>query len=141
MDLRTKMYIAFGSSMKSEKEAFDNAINFIKTVDVKLKSVRLDKYYSESSYVSLFDKDTEVYVIPKKDAALNGSQKWKDTMREFVTDTYQYLKEYYKRENSEAGFSADKKLFGWEIAQKREDRVDSALFCTGLWRNLFNFDR
>ena len=46
MDLRTKMYIAFGSSMKSEKEAFDNAINFIKTVDVKLKSVRLDKYLS-----------------------------------------------------------------------------------------------
>ena len=36
MDLRTKMYIAFGSSMKSEKDAFDNAINFIKTVDVKL---------------------------------------------------------------------------------------------------------
>jgi len=34
-------------------------------------------------------------------------------MREFVTDTFQYLKEYYKRENSEA---ADKKLFGWGIA-------------------------
>jgi Transposase len=140
MDLRTKMYIAFGSSMKSEKEAFDNAINFIKTVDVKLKSVRLDKYYSESRYVSLFDKDTEVYVIPKKYATLNGSQKWKDTMREFVTDTYQYLKEYYKRENSEAGFSADKRLFGWEIAQRREDRIDSALFCTGLWHNLFNLN-
>ena len=97
MDLRTKMYIAFGSSMKSEKEAFDNAINFIKTVDVKLKSVRLDKYYSESSYVSLFDKDTEVYVIPKKDATLNGSQKWKDTMREFVQNTIKYLKQYYQR--------------------------------------------
>jgi Transposase len=140
MDLRTKMYIAFGSSMKSEKEAFDNAMNFLKTVDVKLKSVRLDKYYSESSYVSLFDKDTEVYVMPKKYATLNGSQKWKDTMREFATDTYQYLKEYYKRENSEAGFSADKRLFGWEIAQRREDRVDSALFCTGLLHNLFNLN-
>jgi len=70
----------------------------------KLKSVRLDKYYSESIYVSRFDKDTAVYVIPKRDATLNGSQKWKDTMREFVTDTYQYLKEYYERENSEAGF-------------------------------------
>jgi len=46
--------------MKSKKEAFDNAINFIKTVDVKLKRVRLDKYYSESSCVSLFDKDTAV---------------------------------------------------------------------------------
>ena len=52
-----------------------------------------------------------------------------------------YLKEYYKRENSEAGFSANKKLFGWEIAQRREDRIDSALFCTDLWHNIFNFDR
>jgi len=137
MDLKMKMYIAFGSSIKSEKDAFDNTINFIKTVDVKLKSVRLNKYYSESSYVLLFDKDIAVYIIPKKDATLNGSQKWKDTMREFVTDTYQYLKEYYKRENSEA---ADKKLFGWEIAQRREDRIDSALFCTGLWHNLFNLN-
>jgi len=138
MDLKTKM--AFGSSMKSEKEAFDRAMMFLKTVDVKLKSIRLDKYYSESSYVSRFDKDTAVYIIPKKDATLNGSQKWKDTIREFVADTYQYLKEYYKRENSEAGFSADKKLFGWGIAQRREDRIDSALFCTGLWHNLFNLN-
>ena len=65
--------------MKPEKEG--RAINFIKTVDVKLKSVRLDKYYSESSYVSRFDKDTTVYVIPKKDATLNGSQKWKDIIK------------------------------------------------------------
>ena len=77
--------------MKSEKEAFDRAMVFLKTVDVKLKSIRLDKYYSESSYVSRFDRDTAVYIIPKKDAILNGSQKWKDTMREFVTDTYRYL--------------------------------------------------
>jgi len=92
---------------------------------VKLKNVRLDRYYSKFSYVSRFASDTAVYIIPKKYATLNGSQKWKDTMREFVTDTYQYLKEYYKRENSEAGFSADKKLFGWEIAQRREDRINS----------------
>ena len=49
--------------MKSEKE--DRAMMFLKTVYVKLKSVRLDKYYSESSYVSRFDKDTAVYIIPK----------------------------------------------------------------------------
>jgi len=52
-----------------------------------------------------------------------------------------YTFEYYKRENSEAGFSADKKLFGWGIAQRREYRIDSALFCTGLWHNLFNLNR
>jgi len=55
----------------------------------------------------------KVYIIPKSNSALKGSQKWKDTMREFVTDTYQYLKEYYKRENSEA---VGKKLFDWGIA-------------------------
>jgi len=80
-------------------------------------------------------KDIGGYIIPKKDATLNGSQKWKDTMREFVTDAYQYLKEYYKRENSEAGFSANKKLFGWGIAQRREDRVDRAQLTIGLWLN------
>ena len=56
------------------------AMMFLKMVDVKLKSIRLDKHYSESSYVSRFDKDTVVYIIPKKDATLNGSQKWKDTI-------------------------------------------------------------
>ena len=124
--------------MKSEKEAFDRAMMFLKTVDAKLKSIRLDKYYSESSYVSRFDKGTAVYIIPKKDATLNGSQKWKDTMKEFVQNTMEYLEQYHQRSNSEAGFAADKKMLGWGIAQRRDD---SALFCTGLWHNLFNFDR
>jgi len=48
-------------------------MNFLKTVEVKLKSVRLEKYYIESCYVSRFDKDKAVYVIPKKDVTLNGS--------------------------------------------------------------------
>ena len=78
-----------------------------------------------------FDKGTVLYIIPTKDATLNGSQKWKDTMREFVTDTY--LELYYKRDNSEA---EDKKLFRWE-----QIREDSALFYTGLWHNLFNLNR
>ncbi|MFP3209851.1 MAG: hypothetical protein RXR82_09280 [Nitrososphaeria archaeon] len=45
-------------------------------------------------------------------------------MREFVADTPHYLEEHYKEENSEAGFSADKRVFGWGIAQRREDRID-----------------
>ena len=79
---------------------------------MKLKSIRLDRYYSESSYVSRFDKDTAVYIIPKKDTILNGSQKWKDTMKEFVQNTMEYLEQYHQRSNSEAGFAADKKMLG-----------------------------
>jgi len=78
---------------------------------VKLKSIRLDRYYSESSYASRFASDTAVYIIPKSDT-LNGSQKWKYTMREFVQNTMEYLEQYHQRSNSEAGFAADKKMIG-----------------------------
>jgi len=72
-------------------------------------------HYGESSYVSRFDKDTAVYVIPKKDATLNGSQKWKDTMKEFIKIHFITLKSTIKGKNSEA---ADKKLFCWGMAEK-----------------------
>ena len=32
-------------------------------------------------------------------------------------------------------------MIGWNIAQKRDDRIDNALFCTGVWHNLFNMGR
>jgi len=80
----------------------------------------------------------KVYIIPKSDT-LNGSQKWKDTMKEFVQNTMEYLEQYHQRSNSEAGFATDKKMLGWD--KRRDDRIDSTLFCTGLWHNLFNFDR
>ena len=52
-----------------------------------------------------------------------------------------YLEEYHQRSNSESGFASDKKMPGWNVAQKRENRIDNALFCTGLWHNLFNMSR
>ena len=33
-------------------------------------------------------------------------------MKDFVNNTWNYLKEYYKRNLSENGFSVDKKVFG-----------------------------
>jgi len=62
-------------------------------------------------------------------------------MQHSIQNTMEYLEQYHQSSNSEAGFAADKKLFGWGIAQRREDRIDSALFCTDLWHNLFNFNR
>ena len=85
--------------------------------------------------------NTKVYVMPKKNSTLNGSKKWKDAMREFVENTILYLEEYHQRSNSESGFAADKKMHGWNVAQKRNDRIYSALFCTGTWHNLLNMDR
>lgn len=137
LDLKSKMYVAFGMSLKSEKEAFDRAMEMIKKIDVKIDSIRLDKYYSFSSYVDKFG-EAKVYVIPRKNATVRGSWKWKDTMEDFVNNTFSYLGQYFRRNNSESGFSADKRMFGWTVGQKRDDRISTALTCTGVWHNLLN---
>ncbi len=42
-----------------------------------------------------------------------------------------YLGQYYLRNNSESGFSADKRGFGWKVGQN--DRIGTALTCTGVY--------
>ncbi len=140
MDLETRLYIAFGSSMKSEREAYDRAMKLLSSIGIEMDSIRLDRYYSTPSYMDKLG-ETKVFIIPKKNATLNGSQKWKSTMKEFVGNTMPYLEQYHQRSNSESGFAADKKMLGWTVAQRRDDRIDNALFCTGVWHNLFNMGR
>ncbi|MEM0097533.1 MAG: ISNCY family transposase, partial [Conexivisphaerales archaeon] len=68
MDLKTRLYLACGSSLK--KEAFEGAM--LSRVDVSLSSMRLDRCYSYPTYVDAFGAST-VYVIPKKNSTLNQS--------------------------------------------------------------------
>ena len=140
MDLKSRMYIAFGSSMKSERSAYDRAMKLLSSTGIEMDSIRLDRYYSTPSYVDNLG-ETKVFVIPKKNSTLNGSLKWKNAMKDFVENTMPYLEQYHQRSNSESGFAADKKMLGWNIAQRRDDRIDNALFCTGVWHNLFNMGR
>ena len=58
-------------------------------------------------------------------------------MKDFVQNTMAYLEQYHKRSYSESGFLADKRMFGWGIAKRREDRVDYEQFTIWLWHNLF----
>ena len=136
MDLESKMYVCYGTSLISEKRAFDKAMQMLKEIGVKIKSIRLDRYYSFPCYVNLF-KESKVYIIPRKDAKLGHGIAWYETMKSFVEDTMKHLEEYYKRENSESGWSADKKMFGWNVKQKREDRINTALLVRAIWHNLF----
>jgi len=140
LDLKTGMYVAYGMSMKSEKEAFDKAMEMLteinKSIVVILESVRLDKYYSSPSYVDRFG-NAKVYIIPKKNATVRGSHKWKHTMMEFAYDTFPYLGQYYLRNHSESDFSVDKRWFGWTVEQRRSDRIETAISCVNVWHNLF----
>lgn len=138
LDLKTWLYIAHGVSFKSEKEACDKAKEMLGKTGIELISIRLDKYYSTQSSVDSFG-NTKVYILPKKNASVKGSLKWKKTMEEYVCNTLAYLEQYYKRQNSESGFSQDKKWFGWKVEQRREDRIGTAISCSNILHNLFNF--
>lgn len=137
LDLKSRLYICYGMSFRSEKQAFNRALEMLTETGIKIEKVRLDKYYSNSSDVDRFP-DSKVYIIPKKNATLRGSQQWKDRMIKFVLNTKYYLGQYYLRNNSESEFSADKRRLGWQIDQRREDRIETAHTCTAVWHNLFN---
>ena len=73
--------------------------------------IRLDRYYSSPSYMDKLG-ETKVSVIQMKNETLNGSKKWKDTMREVVENPIAYLEQYHKRCNSESRLAEDKKMLG-----------------------------
>lgn len=139
IDIHTRMYIAYGTSMKSEKEAFLDAMAMLKDVDVDIRSLRLDRYYQQA-YVKLLEEELgkiKFFIIPKKNATIEGSWEWKRMLYRFVQDTKAFLKEYFQRNQSESGFAEDKKRTGWRLGQKRPDRINTANMLTGLWHNLY----
>lgn len=141
IDIQTRMYIAYGTSFKSEKEAFLSAIKMLEETgtNINIESLRLDKYYQQA-YVEYLEKKlgkVTFYIIPKKNATVKGSWEWKRMLYRFVHDTEGFLKEYFQRNQSESGFAEDKKRTGWRLGQKRPDRIDTANILTGLWHNLY----
>jgi len=140
IDIKTRMYLGCGISFKSEKEAYHRATEMIKKTEVKINSIRLDKYYSNQSDVNYCKEhfgDAKIYLIPKWGSTIKGSPEWKKMLKKFIEDVKAYLKEYYQRNQSESGFAEDKKRIGQRLGQKRDDRIDTANFLTLLWHNLY----
>ena len=136
LDLKTKMYVGYGVGMRSEMEAFNNAKMMMKRLGIEADSVRLDRYYTFRSITGRFGRKTAFYILPKKDTTIKGTEKWHNIWRSFMEDSMAFLKEYYRRENSESGFASDKKSNGWQIWQRRTDRIATAIMCKGVWHNL-----
>lgn len=135
-DLNTGIYIGYGTSMRSEQEAFHKAMEMARETGIIIKSARLDKLYSYQSITKEFDKDTKIYLIPKSNATIGGSPEWKRIIKSYAWSPFPHLKEYFKRNGSESGFSVDKGLCGRNVWQRRDDRIDTSLMCKGVWHNL-----
>lgn len=140
MDIKTRMYVAYGTSFKSERDAYNKAKNMAEDSDIIVKSIRLDKYFSGQQTVrelkSIFPY-ASIFLIPKSNATVRGPWEWKRMLHDFVNGTFAYVQDYYQRNQSESGFAEDKKRTGWRISQRREERMDTADFLTKLWHNLF----
>ena len=141
MDIKTGLYVCYGSGVRSEREAFGNAIKMLRKVEketgITVNSTRLERYYSYQSTLKYFDDETVLYIIPKSNTKINGSSRWRNIFRRMMRDPLSYIIEYYKRENSESGFSTDKRMVGWKIWQKNDDRIDTAISCIAVLHNLF----
>ena len=134
------MYIGYGTSLKSEKAAFERGLQMAKEMDIDVQSIRLDRYYSAEAYVELCQKylgKVKPFIIPKKNIATLGVGVWCGMIYNFTDDTKVFLEEYFQRNQSESGIAEDKKRTGWRFAQKREERIDTAYGLTTLWHNLF----
>lgn len=136
IDLNTKMYVGYGTGMRSEMEAFNSANEMMHRIGIEVDSVRLDRYYTFKSIIDSFGEQTKFYILPKKNTMIKGKKKWHDIWRTFMENSMAFLKEYYRRESSESGFASDKKSNGWQVWQKRDDRIATAVMCKGVWHNL-----
>ena len=133
--------IGYGTSFKSEKNAFEKALQLAKEMGIVVESIRLDKYYSAEAYVNIcqeyLGKEIIPFIIPKKNIATLGVGEWCSMVYRFTDNPKVFLEEYFQRNQSESGFAEDKKRTGWRFAQKREERIDTAYGLTTLWHNLF----
>jgi len=88
-------------SAKSEKDAFEKAMEMLKSMGVRVNSIYLDKYYSSRKVLRMFGKETAVYVIPKQNLTRIGFE-WLRVIKRIVEAPHQFLKRYFKRNLSEA---------------------------------------
>ena len=140
MDIKTRMYVCYGTSFKSEQKAFFSAIVMLKETGITIISLRLDRYYSAQFYVDFINQHlgkVDFYFVPKTNATVKGSWDWKRMLYNFAMDPIAYLEEYFQRNQSESGIAEDKKRIGWKLGQKREDRIDTSNALTTLWHNLY----
>ncbi|MDR1992135.1 MAG: ISNCY family transposase [Nitrososphaerota archaeon] len=135
IDLATGLYVGCGMSHVSEMEAFKRAVSMLRRIGASIKSVRLDKYFSSRKVIKMFGRSVSLFLIPKANQRKVGV--WRDILTKIITSPFDFLTQYFKRNLSESGFSADKDRFGRNIKQKRDDRQQTTLFTNALFHNIY----
>ena len=96
MDVNKRIYLAYGTSYQSEKNAYNKAIEMLKETNISLNSIRLDRYYSGKNLVKNLNEafqGIKCYLIPKKGTKVRGTKVWTDMLSQFCNNTKQYFEE------------------------------------------------
>ena len=80
--------------MRSERAAYEAALQWLTRMGVEVESVRLDRYYSFPKDAARY-RGASVYLLPRKDTAvhLRMQPEWLEAMRKFVEETMGYLEQ------------------------------------------------
>ena len=78
LDLGTKLYVAYGVSMKSEKDAYRDALRMLDITLTDAGSIRLDQYYCTQYTLDDFSEGTKVFVIPRRNTTISGPPAWRE---------------------------------------------------------------
>jgi len=135
LDVESGLYVAYGYSPRSEKDAYRKAMAMAKELGISIKSIRLDKYYSTRA--TLMELGTAApYVLLKRGQGRIGIE-WSRVFRWIRADPYGYLSEYYRRNLRETMRASDKGRFGRTVRQRREDRQEMAMAGIAILHNVF----
>lgn len=136
VDLSKGMCVAIGYSCKSEMEAFKEALEMVGKLGIKMESIALDKYYSSRKVIGLFDKEVKLYILPKRNLRRIGFR-WLRVFKLIMEDPLHFLQAYFRRNLVESYFSSLKRRFGWQVRQRRDDRIRQCLMVRVLLNNIF----
>ena len=132
MDLSTIMYVRYVVSVKSEMVAYHKVLDMMDKMLLDLKGIRPDEYYSGQSILKDFNENAMILRIPNSISKIRVRGGWMETIRRLIGDPMNYLKEYFKRNVSESGFSSDKTATEGFIYQRRKYRKEMPGFCKGV---------
>ncbi|WP_286188993.1 hypothetical protein [Sulfolobus sp. S-194] len=134
-DLASNLIIAYGYSLKSEREAYERALKVLKDLGVHVEFLRADKYYGKSTLKEF--PNTTVYLIPKSNASIKGGKRWREMILKFMKNPLEYLEEYFKREKAESLISWIKRKTGWVINKVREERIHLTVLARVVIHDLY----
>ena len=101
LDLGTNLHVAYGVSMKSEKDVHREALRTLSITKMDVEGIRLDQYYCPQFTFDDFPESAKVFVLPRNNKTIRGPPAWKELIGRLLDMPMEFMSEYYRRGKSE----------------------------------------